>query len=344
MSISIRHRIVAAAVLVTAATAQAQVKNGQFEKGGSGIAPPHWTEVGGVLQNPPEGAGLGGPGNNSAVVTAGPGVIVAPGMRGAALGQTFPCGPQNAPGVCFVRFAYRYDEQPPQSNAAAFVAIRGQFGTLIAELPDNTPPGPGYVQIAYPSCGPMKLSFGAVEPILAPMFLSSLLIDHVMAKCDNQPFPNTPMLELHPLQGQQGAVPNLVKILCDKLGPWQDLGHGKPGIAGKLPILDGVGPLSAGANNGLALADGRPNAPVVAIAGLADISVPFLAGTLVPRPDFVIFGLTTDAAGSLALPIQADNALAALVGTDLYFQMFVMDPAALANYAFSNGLKGTVAP
>jgi len=120
--------------------------------------------------------------------------------------------------------------------------------------------------------------------------------------------------------------------------PFTDLGHGLAGTAG-VPVLKGTGTLAPGSSLSLALSSARPSSLSTLIIGLSGILAPFKGGVLVPEPDVLIFNLPTSAAGALTLngtwPTSIPSA------TSFYFQHWLVDPAAPAGFAASNGLKGT---
>jgi hypothetical protein len=116
--------------------------------------------------------------------------------------------------------------------------------------------------------------------------------------------------------------------------PWRVLGGG---LAGEdMPILVGLGPLTAGSMTRLALRGAPAASPVFLVAGLQQINFPLLGGTLVPLPTLVV----PTASGTLGeldflFPWPASPS-----GTEIYFQAWVLDPLAPQGWAASNGLSG----
>ena len=300
--------------------ALAQVKNGHFEVGPSGIAPPRWTEVGGVIQAPPEGAGAGGPGVNSAAFTLGAGVDLGGGVRGAAIAQRFRCGPPNPQATCYVKLDYAYDEQPMNSASKAFVFLSNASGSQIVELPDNMPGGPHTVQVGILGCGKVTIKIGLIEVSVQEDFASLLLVDHVVAKCDFVPFDGIPELDMTPFTPSAGTpVSDLLIDLCDEMGAWQDLGHARADAAGNQPHLAGSGDLSPGSSSALHLTGLVAGAPLIIIAGLSEAYIPHSSGaTIVPQPQVVV--TTVAPAATLTLPIVVAAAMPTDV--DLYVQAF----------------------
>lgn len=320
--------------LFTALTATAQVKNPGFEVGGTGIHPPGWHQVGGVRQDGPEGAGLGGPGNDSALITAGMGVMLPGPFRGAGIRQVFDCGNPQVGTACFIRFAYAYDDSMAPASSA-FVAIDGPAGLLVAALPDNLPPGPQRVQVAYPVCGKLALAFGVVEADVGMGMLSMLLVDQIQTKCDTQAFAGTPVLALGPYPTAAGdPLSELLQRLYAP-APFTDLGHGKAG-AGDEPWLLGSGSMQQGSSNSIHVANAAPLRPTALIVGANQANVPFLGGLLVPSPDLVLT-FTTDANGAIDLPFTLPAAVPA--GVSLYAQDWILEAG--GTIAATNGLQLT---
>jgi hypothetical protein len=133
------------------------------------------------------------------------------------------------------------------------------------------------------------------------------------------------------------GLPQLV-VLHNADGPWGDLGHSLPGSNG-FSRLSGVGTLQPGSAVGLIVTHGTPSAPVFLVAGLGSAFAPFHGGVLVPSPDVVLSGSTTDASGSLSSSGAWPAALAP--GFELLFQAWFPDISAPGGYAATTGLSGT---
>ena len=85
-----------------------------------------------------------------------------------------------------------------------------------------------------------------------------------------------------------------------------------------------------------------PNAPAFFALGYADLSAPFLGGTLVPdvvTPPGKFLSFVTNAAGALTLGSTWPTGLPA--GIDVYLQAWVQDAGAPFGYAASNALRAT---
>jgi len=120
---------------------------------------------------------------------------------------------------------------------------------------------------------------------------------------------------------------------------WVDLGLGKPGTGGIVPVLTGSGPLTPGSANAVATSDALPNTTLALFVGLTDINAPFKGGVLVPSPDILVVGLPTDASGTFTLPFTWPNGIPA--GTLLYWQEWITDPGASQDLSATNGLEST---
>jgi hypothetical protein len=136
--------------------------------------------------------------------------------------------------------------------------------------------------------------------------------------------------------GYTFAIDTLVYDL--PTGSWSDLGQGLAGTNG-VPVLTGSGTLQAGAPLTLALTSALENASTALVIGLVQIDAPFKGGVLVPRPDLILFGLTTNAFGVHELP--ALWPAGAPSGFSVVFQHWVTDPVAPVGFAASNALRAT---
>lgn len=307
-------------IVALATSSHAQVKNGHFELGGSGIAPPLWTEVGGVVQDPPEGAGAGGPGVNSAVFTTGVGEALTGGFLGAGIQQRFKCGPPSDQMTCFVRLDYLFDEQPAGSATKAFVYLENASGSVIAELPDNYPGGPDRVQLGLPGCGRVRIAIGLIEKNTQQEgWQSLLLVDHVVSKCDTVPFAGVtqlPATSYSPVAGT--PVGDLLNALQKKMGSFQDLGgavaNPHTGIA---PSIHATGTLAAGQSVSMAIEKLDPTAHTLLLIGPAEAGeIPGLVqpGVWLPIP-------------LVATHLELTSIIPAGVapGVDLYLQVVQVD-------------------
>lgn len=115
---------------------------------------------------------------------------------------------------------------------------------------------------------------------------------------------------------------------------WFDLGFAKQGTNG-LPVLDGVGPLTAISENALRIRNAKENASVDLWFGLVPVYAPFKGGTFVPLPQFKIT-LVVDGNGELDLPFTWPAGVPA--GVELYWQGWVADAGATKGLAATNGL------
>lgn len=139
-----------------------------------------------------------------------------------------------------------------------------------------------------------------------------------------------------------GSVRTLKDVAADQTlsvtccAGWKDLGSALAGGAGT-PHLTGAGTLLAGDDITLSLTDAAPSAPTTLVVGLSELSAPFKGGLLVPSPDILISGLTTDAAGQLDLSSTWPTGLPPEVA--IVLQHWITDALAPAGLAASNGLR-----
>lgn len=122
--------------------------------------------------------------------------------------------------------------------------------------------------------------------------------------------------------------------------PWVNLGNGLAG-GGGVPVLLGAGSLQGGTTATLSLSNAAASAPVVFVIGASPVFVPFIGGTLVPSPDVILAGLSTNSAGALQLAGTWPPGVPA--GAEFYFQAWIQDSAAIFGTSASNGLEA-VAP
>jgi hypothetical protein len=118
---------------------------------------------------------------------------------------------------------------------------------------------------------------------------------------------------------------------------FRNVGGELAGTGAVAPHLVGLGTLGAGSSNSLTLTDGLPHAPLQILVGLSAVYGPLKGGTLVPSPDFMISGLTTDASGSRVLPFEWSGTLPP--GTGFFVQCWLVDAGGPAGFSASNGLQ-----
>lgn len=124
----------------------------------------------------------------------------------------------------------------------------------------------------------------------------------------------------------------------DLTSPWADLGQALAGTNGD-PLLVGEGTLVGGDPVALMLSGALENSPAALVVGLSGINAAFKGGVLVPAPDIVIAGLTTDPSGILALaaiwPVGVPS------GFSTFYQYWITDVVGPAGFAASNAVSGT---
>jgi hypothetical protein len=117
---------------------------------------------------------------------------------------------------------------------------------------------------------------------------------------------------------------------------WSALGHALPGTAGT-PTLTGTGPLASGSPTTLEVEHGKPLSLVTLVVGFAQANAPFKGGTLVPSPDLLVAGLSTDIGGTSSLAFPWPTGLPS--GFALYYQAWISDAAGPKGFAATNGLR-----
>jgi large repetitive protein len=140
------------------------------------------------------------------------------------------------------------------------------------------------------------------------------------------------------LPGQpDGAV--LIWPRVSATSPWSDLGAVLPGIQGA-PRLVPAGSLLPGEPLTVSLSGANPSAAAVLVAASTSLALPLKGGTLVPAPQVVITGLSTDSTGGLQLAMAWPAGVP--TGTLLYAQLWIQDATALKGWAASNAFQGKV--
>jgi hypothetical protein len=119
---------------------------------------------------------------------------------------------------------------------------------------------------------------------------------------------------------------------------WTDVGNGKAGTGGLVPVLEGTGELTDGSSNQIDLMNALPSTTCNLVLGLTALNAPFKSGVLVPAPDFLFLGLPVDGAGNFSLPFTWPSGIPA--GTQFWSQYWISDPGAVKNFSASNGLQG----
>ncbi len=120
-------------------------------------------------------------------------------------------------------------------------------------------------------------------------------------------------------------------------GPqWVDLEFPLDGVAGD-PTLGATGNLITAQFVSLDIANAAPNATTAMIVGATSVFVPLKGGILVPTPNVILDGFSTNALGELQLGgpmpagIQGD--------VELFFQAWIVDPAGFKGFASTNGVS-----
>jgi hypothetical protein len=119
---------------------------------------------------------------------------------------------------------------------------------------------------------------------------------------------------------------------------WTDLGNPLGGTHG-VPKILGKGKLEASGTIRFGFANTLENAPLILIAGLSSIDLPFKGGTLVPAPDVLIFGLSTNGFGTLEISGGLPDWLPS--GLTLVIQGWIIDGAGPFGFAATDGISAT---
>ena len=141
------------------------------------------------------------------------------------------------------------------------------------------------------------------------------------------------------------AIDSLGELVVNGLGEitrmvrqkWMTLGGATPGTNGT-PSLDVRGYLDPFGQVTVALDSARPQAAGVHVLGASRLNAPFAGGLFVPSPDLLV-PFTTDPLGSHGLSFALPSLIP--LATELTFQAWIVDPAAVRGLAASNAvIKG----
>lgn len=124
-----------------------------------------------------------------------------------------------------------------------------------------------------------------------------------------------------------------------KPGDWLDLGFSIDGTRGT-PTLVGDSSLVGGTPLNLFVGGALENTPAFLVVGLDTTYAPFGGGTLVPCPDVIVAGLSTDASGQYM--VSSDLPVGLPTGFSIYFQSWQLDPLGPAGFSATNGLGGII--
>ncbi len=129
-----------------------------------------------------------------------------------------------------------------------------------------------------------------------------------------------------------------VRFRSEPTGAFADLGHALTGTQGtpRLTMGGDLRPLSlvtADVDGALA------NAPIWLVIGLTPTCLPFAGGVLVPAPDVVLSGASTDANGAMSYSECLGDDLPG--GESFFLQALVLDPGAARGFSMTNAVSAT---
>ncbi len=120
---------------------------------------------------------------------------------------------------------------------------------------------------------------------------------------------------------------------------WIGLANGLPDDVFAGPLLRGEGVLLPNTPLTLSVERAAVSAPTTLVVGFGNISAPFKGGVLVPSPDLLIDGLSTDVNGELVLPAIWPAGIPS--GFSVYLQAWSVDASGPKGLTATNGLSGT---
>ncbi len=126
-------------------------------------------------------------------------------------------------------------------------------------------------------------------------------------------------------------------LTADSLS-WNDLENALGGTNGD-PLLTADGDISAGSDITAYVSNAPANAYTALIFGVTRLDLPFEGGVMVPFPNLVFLGLSTDANGELELGETVDPS--APSDFTFYVQFWVVDAGGPSGWVATNCLAGT---
>ena len=123
---------------------------------------------------------------------------------------------------------------------------------------------------------------------------------------------------------------------------WQSVGTGMPGTGALLPQLSAQGRLAPDERVTLRIRDARPSSVIILVVGDSAAQIPFMGGTLVPTPQFIIAGLPLDDTGRLEMDFRVTDDLPDEL--TLITQAWILDPEAAEGYAATNAVSVSTEP
>ena len=153
------------------------------------------------------------------------------------------------------------------------------------------------------------------------------------------PWEQQNLLTAEPLPDEAAAAYATLRAVIDaQVGPWENLGHALAGSHGA-PSMRGSGTLLPGDTLKLTVESSASAAAATLVLGLSALQAPFKGGVLVPDPASLpgaMLALTTGAGGKLLL--ESTWPVGIPLGTELYLQLWIADPAAPRGYSATNAL------
>lgn len=146
------------------------------------------------------------------------------------------------------------------------------------------------------------------------------------------------LMHCHILEHSRNGMMSFFETRYDDQTFWL-LGTGIEGTSG-VPVFRGTGDLTPNSPLTITLENALPSTPATMFIGLSELAASFKGGTMVPSPDFSV-PLVTDGLGEITIDTTWPNGVPS--GTELWYQVFQSDAAAVKGVAASNAIK-SIAP
>jgi hypothetical protein len=149
------------------------------------------------------------------------------------------------------------------------------------------------------------------------------------------------VLAATPFSDQGGGTFNQGSALVFDLldAPWAWLGRGLAGADGT-PVFSPAGELTAGSTYEWSIEHAAPSTAVTLVIGLGELGAALKGGVLVPTPDILVAGLSTDANGELLIGGSWPAGLPS--GASVFFQGWIADATGPVGFSATHGVSATL--
>ena len=116
------------------------------------------------------------------------------------------------------------------------------------------------------------------------------------------------------------------------------MGGAVAGLGGQTPVLEPNAGFCSYRWEEVVMFDGRPSSLTYIVLGVAELSLPFKGGIMVPSTDILV-PVTSFPDGTLWAGFEIPTGLPAF---SLWWQFWIKDPAGVFGWAATNGLRADI--